>query len=46
LTERTDAKAKAPILWPTDVKSRLPGKTLMLKKIEGRRKKGQQRMAG
>ena len=23
---RTDAEAEAPILWPPDVKSRLPGK--------------------
>ena len=26
LTGRTDAKAKAPILWPLDIKSRLTGK--------------------
>ena len=25
-TERTDAEAEAPILWPPDVKSRLTGK--------------------
>ena len=37
---RTDAKAEAPILWPPDAKSRLIGKTLMLGKIEGRRRKG------
>ena len=24
--ERTDAKAEAPVLWPSDVKSRLTGK--------------------
>ena len=38
---RTDAEAKAPILWPRDAKS--PDsleKTLMLGKIEGRRKRG------
>ena len=41
---RTDAEAETPILWPPDVKSRLIGKTLMLGKIEGRRRRGQQRM--
>ena len=35
---------RAPILWSPDVKSRLIGKTLMLKKIEGRRRRGRQRM--
>ena len=38
---RTDAKA--PILWPPDAKSWLIEKTLMLGKIEGRRRRGQQR---
>ena len=41
---RTDAKAEAAILWPPDVKSQLITdlleKTLMLGKIEGRRRKG------
>ena len=37
---RTDAEAEAPILWPPG----LLGKTLMLEKIEGRRKRGQQRV--
>ena len=41
---RTDAEAKAPILWPLDVKSRIIGKSLMLGKIEGRRRRGRQRM--
>ena len=41
---RTDAEAEAPILWPPDVKNRLIGKTLMLGKTEGRRRRGQQRM--
>ena len=36
-TGRTDAKTKAPILWPPDAK------TLMLGKIEGRRRRGRQR---
>ena len=37
-------EAEAPILWPPDKKSQLIGKTLMLGKIEGRRRSGQQRM--
>ena len=40
---RTDAEAEALILWPPDVKSQLLGKILMLGKIEGRRRRGQQR---
>ena len=39
-TGRTDGEAEAPILWPTDSME----KTLMLGKIEGRRRKGQQKM--
>ena len=41
---RTDAEAETPVLWPTDVKSQLLEKTLMLGKIEGRRRRGRQRM--
>ena len=41
-TERTDAEAEAPILWPPDMKSQLIGKTLMLGKIEGRRQRRRQ----
>ena len=41
---RTDAKAETPILWPPDVKTDSSEKTLMLGKIEGRRRRGQQRM--
>ena len=41
---RTDAEAETPILWPPDAKSELIGKTLMLGKTEGRRRRGQQRM--
>ena len=41
---RTDAEAEAPILWPPDGKSWLIGKTLMLGKIEGGRRRGWQRM--
>ena len=37
---RTDIKAEAPILWPPDSSE----KTLILGKIEGRRRRGQQRM--
>ena len=36
---RTDAEAETPILWPLE-------KTLMLGKIEGRRRRGRQRMKG
>ena len=36
----TDVEAEAPILWPPDSLE----KTLILGKIEGRRKKGRQRM--
>ena len=45
-TGRTEAKAEAesPIVWPPDVKSQLIEKTLMLGKIEGKRRNGQQRM--
>ena len=35
---------RAPILWPHDTKSRLIEKTLMLEKIEDRRRRGRQRM--
>ena len=42
--ERTDVEAEAPILWPSDVKTDLFEKTLLLGKIEGRRRRGQQRM--
>ena len=35
---RTDAEAEAPILWPPDAKSWLI--SLMLRKIEGRRRRG------
>ena len=41
---RTNAEAEAPIFWPPDAKSRLMEKTLMLGKIEGRRRRGHQRM--
>ena len=41
---RTDAETEAPIFWPPNAKSWLLEKTLMLVKIEGRRKRGRQRM--
>ena len=40
---RTDAEAETPILWPPDAKNWLE-KTLMVGKIEGRRRRGHQRM--
>ena len=44
LIGRTDAEGEAPILWPPDAKSQLTGKSLMLGEIEGRRRRGRQRM--
>ena len=41
---RTDAEAEAPILWPPDARADLLEKTLMLGKIEGRRRRRRQRM--
>ena len=41
---RTDVEAETPILWPPDVKSWLIWKDLMLGKIEGRKRRGWQRM--
>ena len=43
---RTDVEAETPMLWPPDLKSWLIGKPLMLGKIEGRKRRGQQRMRG
>ena len=43
-TGRTDAKAETPILWPPDAKSNSLEKTLMPGGIDGRRRRGQQRM--
>ena len=37
-------KLKLPILWPPDAKSPFIKKTLMLGKIEDKRRRGQQRM--
>jgi len=41
---RTDVEAETPILWPPVAKSDSFEKTLMLGNIEGRRRRGQQRM--
>ena len=41
---RTDVEAETPIFWPPHVKSWLIWKDLMLGKIEGRRRRGWQRM--
>ena len=43
---RTDAEAETPILWPPDAKNWLTEKTVMLGKIEGKRRRGWQRMSG
>ena len=43
-SKRTGAEAKAPILWPTDVKSRLIGKDPVLGRIEGKMRRECQRM--
>ena len=40
---RTDIEAETPTLWPPDATDFLE-KTLMLGKIEGRRRRGRQRM--
>ena len=41
---RTDAEVEAPILWPPDVKTDSLEKTLMLGKMEGKKRSVQQRM--
>ena len=41
---RTDTEAETPILWPSDAKSWPFEKTLVLRKIEGGRRRGWQRM--
>ena len=38
------AEDEAPKIWPNEMKSQLIGKTLMLRKIEGGRRRGRQRM--
>ena len=44
LTGGTDAEAEATILWAADEKNYSLEKTLMLGKIEGKRRRGRQRM--
>ena len=41
---RTDAEAEAPMIWPPDVNSQLFGKDPDAGKMEGMRRRGQQRM--
>ena len=41
---KTNSEAETPTLWPPDVKNWLTGKTLMLGKIKGGRRRGSQRM--
>ena len=41
---RTDVEVETPVLWPPDGKSDSLEKTLILGKIEGRRRRGQQWM--
>ena len=41
---RTNVEAETPILWPPDGRADSFEKTLMLGKIEGRRRRGRQRM--
>ena len=41
---RTDTEAEAPLLWPSDVKIHFTGKDPDAGKIEGRRRRGWQRM--
>ena len=36
----TDAEAKAPVLWPSDMNSQLIGRDLVLGKIEDKKRKG------
>ena len=42
--ERTDAEAETPILWPPNGRTDSLEKTQMLGKIEGGRRRGQQRV--
>ena len=41
---KTDVEAETPVLWPPDARADSLEKTLMLGKIEGKRRRGQQRM--
>ena len=44
LIGRTDAEVEAPVFWSSDAKSWLIAMSLVLGKIEGRRRRGQQSM--
>ena len=41
---RTDVEAETPIIWPPDARALSLEKTLMLGKIEGRKRRGRHRM--
>ena len=41
---RTDAETEAPVLWPPDARANSLEKTLMLGKVEGKRRREQQSM--
>ena len=41
---RTDVEAEAPVIWPPDAKSHLTGKDPDARKIEGKRRRGPQKM--
>ena len=41
---KTDVEAETPVLWPPDAKTDSFEKTLMLGKIEGKRRRGRQRI--
>ena len=43
-TEEDSAEAGPTVIWSSDTKRRLFGKVLMIGKIEGRRRRGNQRM--
>ena len=43
-TGSTDVEAETPILWPPDERADSSEKTLMLGKIKGRKKRGQQKI--
>ena len=43
VTGNTDTEDEASMLWPPDAKRQLIGKTLMLGKLEGKRRRRQQR---
>ena len=44
LVGRTDAEVEAPVFWSSDANSWLMGKSQILRKIEGRRRREHQRM--